>query len=151
MSWAPSGRRWQAFRARMFGPDGWGAAPDCFLCGHRIAPGLGEIQHQVPPAVRPDLAYDGRNVRPVHGGGRKRCPTCRLACNPIAASNVAPRDAQGRPVPWDEAFIAAARKRTEGTGRSSTGKDRRGSPPKPAEVPGSPAKPRVYPAAGRPW
>ena len=42
-----------------------------------------------------------------HGSGRRRCPTCLIACNAVAAANLAPRGADGLPVPWDAAFIAA--------------------------------------------
>jgi hypothetical protein len=84
----------------------WGPTPDCYHCKHRIAPGLGEIQHLYSVRTHPHMASQISNLRPCHGGGARRCPVCDLACNAIAAGNVAPRDSEGRPLPFDEKFLA---------------------------------------------
>ena len=101
-----------AFRKRLFGGP-WLGKP-CAACGHPIAPGLGEVQHQLSWRTRPDLAwqmtYMGQpQLVPVHAGGRKRCPdpACDLACNAILGGNACPRDELGRPVlPFPAAFLA---------------------------------------------
>ena len=64
-----------------------------------IVRGLGEVQHQVSPLVAPQLAWSVSNLRPSHGSGRKRCSACLIACNAVAAGNLAPRDPAGRPLP----------------------------------------------------
>jgi hypothetical protein len=108
-----SGSEWAKFRAALWAR--WGPLVTCAACGHRIAPAGGEVQHQVPPGVRPDLAYAAGNCRPVHGGtyrdgrGDRRCPdpACRLACNAVLAGNHAPRCPDGTPLlPWPAEFLA---------------------------------------------
>ena len=44
---------------------------------------------------------------PVPRGGAKRCPECDLACQAIAAGNTAPRDPDGRPLPFPPDYLAA--------------------------------------------
>lgn len=151
----PSGPAWSAFRRVLFGE--WGSRPKCFACGCQVdGPDRGEVEHRISTSLRPDLAWtrwwQGEPfLVPVHGSGRKRCPACDLACNLVIGSNAARRDELGRSVPLTPAEITAAQQRTRGRGRSSTGRDRRDSPPEPAKMPGSPPEPRVFPAAGRAW
>lgn len=160
----PSGPRWTEFRKWLFSEPF--AAKNCYHCGHAIRlPGwqFGEVQHLVSPEVRPDLAWAVPNLVPVHagdysrtGGPNKRCPDCGLACQAVAASNVAPRDEEGRPLPWDAAFIRAAQQRS---GRAHPGGQVPGNPRKPAretgEVPETPARSRPVTRAaldvGRDW
>jgi 5-methylcytosine-specific restriction endonuclease McrA len=49
----------------------------CYLCGH---PGAGAVDHVISRKLRPDLALEPTNLRPVHGA-LSRCPVCGLACN----------------------------------------------------------------------
>lgn len=118
----PAGPRWVALRKFLFSAEHWGISPLCAACQHRILPGLGEVQHQVPAKVNPALAWDMSNMAPVHGGGRKRCPDCDLFCNAILAGNITPRDEHGRPVlPWPATFLAEKqRERQQKTGRATT-------------------------------
>jgi len=152
----PSGPAWTAFRKRLFGGP-WLGRP-CAACGHPIAPGMGEIQHQLSVSTRPDLAWSvtwrgDPQLVPVHGGGKRRCPepACNLACNAILAGNACPRDELGRPVlPFPPAFLAAkVAERQRYRARSLP--DGR----KPGQVPGNPAherpRPRTFPLAGRAW
>jgi hypothetical protein len=68
----PTGRPWRRVRARVL------AASDvCYLCGH---PGAGAVDHVISRKLRPDLALDPANLRPVHGS-LSRCPWCKRACN----------------------------------------------------------------------
>jgi 5-methylcytosine-specific restriction endonuclease McrA len=68
----PTGRPWRRARARVL------AASDvCYLCAH---PGAGAVDHVISRKLRPDLALDPANLRPVHGS-LSRCPVCRRACN----------------------------------------------------------------------
>ena len=68
----PSGRPWRRARARVL------AASDVrYLCAH---PGAGAVDHVISRKLRPDLALDPANLRPVHGS-LSRCPVCRRACN----------------------------------------------------------------------
>jgi hypothetical protein len=98
-------RRWENFTASLWrGP--WAGAR-CYFCDHLILRGYGEVQHQVSPDVRPDLAWDLRLLKPVHGSGPRRCPQCLCACNAVGAGNLCPRGPDGLPAPWDAAFIAA--------------------------------------------
>ena len=70
----PSGRPWRRARARVL------AASDiCYLCGH---PGSGAVDHVISRKLRPDLALDPANLRPVHGS-LSRCPWCKRACNEV--------------------------------------------------------------------
>jgi hypothetical protein len=107
----PRGPKWVAFRKKLFSYECWGPTPLCFLCGHAIAAGLGEVQHHIAPDVRADLAWKLSNLAPVHGGGTKRCPTCGLFCNAVGAANLAPRDERGAALPFSEAFIIGAQRR----------------------------------------
>jgi 5-methylcytosine-specific restriction endonuclease McrA len=68
----PSGRPWRRARARVL------ATSDvCYLCAH---PQAGAVDHVISRKLRPDLAPDPANLRPVHGS-LSRCPVCRRACN----------------------------------------------------------------------
>jgi hypothetical protein len=71
---APGGRRWQAFRLLVFGTYG----RTCHICGH---PGSNQVDHLIPQAVAPHLAWVLSNCRPAHGVPGNKCPTCGLACN----------------------------------------------------------------------
>lgn len=110
----PAGAAWNALRARLWQEwtGGGVRAAVCYHCGHDILPGLGEVQHLLSPSTHPGLAMTEYNLRPAHGGGRRRCPDCWLACNSVAAGNAAVRDAEGRPLPFTPAFIKAAQART---------------------------------------
>jgi len=153
---SPAGPAWSAFRARLFSWEGWGPAPDCFHCGHAIKPGLGTVQHLISPRARPDLAWERSNLRPAHAGGTRRCPECDLACQEIAAGNLAPRDGQGRPLPFPPEFLKAkiaeraAWKRRAGP---STRKRReaRETPDLPEKIPPKSGRPRIDVNAGRAW
>jgi hypothetical protein len=135
----PAGPKWVEFRRRLFSGDVWGPTPLCHLCGH---PGASEVQHQFAPDTRPDLAWAVSNMRPAHGGGARRCPTCGLACNALAASNLAIRGADGIPLPFTDAFIKAAQERRKA--RNARGMtETAGKPAKPA---GTAAKRRQEPA-----
>jgi 5-methylcytosine-specific restriction endonuclease McrA len=64
----PTGRPWPRVRAALL------AASDvCYLCGH---PGSGAVDHVISRKLRPDLALDPANLRPVHGS-----LWCQRACN----------------------------------------------------------------------
>lgn len=166
--------RWRVFTRQLWGS--W-RGRGCFFCGHRIVPGLGEVEHRISPSLRPELAWapwwKGEEfLVPVHGGGKRRCPepSCDLDCNAIAGSNAAPRDALGRSAAWSPEFLA--RKQEER--RTYRGREGRGSVAKRAArnrglMPGSwavtdprmnrprpepftPAAPRVpHTDAGRAW
>jgi hypothetical protein len=138
------------FSARLWGtprPEGFRGLP-CYHCGHAIRPGLGEVQHLLSPRVRPDLAQSRANVVPAHAGGRKRCPVCDLACQAIAAGNLAPRDAQGRPLPWDEAFIRARMAERAAYRARAAPSAPGGAAPR---APAGRDRAQVYRDAGRPW
>jgi hypothetical protein len=144
----PAGPRWSAFRRELFAR--WSASGTrpvlCWACGHPVpGPDGGEVQHVISWRVRPDLAWTRSNLRPIHGGGRKRCPdpSCGLACNAVAAG----QPAQGQPVPWSAEFIAAARARTEDGRRSGTGRDRKA----PLTVLKPAVSARKSPETGRAW
>jgi hypothetical protein len=155
----PSGPKWTALRRRLFSPDMWGTAPLCYHCGHPIrSPGwqFGEVQHLLSPRTHPQLAWTVANMRPVHasdysrsGGVNKRCPACDLACQAVAAGNLAPRDADGRPLPFPPAFTAA---RMADRQRYLAGGKVPRSARESGKVPGTPAaEPRTFPQAGRPF
>jgi hypothetical protein len=147
-----TGPEWSRFRLQLFAE--WGGMPACWGCGHPVrGPGAGEIQHIIPYSQAPLLGWARSNLRAVHGGGRKRCQACGLACNVIAAGNLCPRDADGRPLGgWSPEFIALARERTEkDRRRSGTGRDRRRPPQTAPEPARTSASGRVFPDAGRPW
>jgi hypothetical protein len=117
----------------------WGPRVTCYHCGHGITPGLGTVQHLISPRVRSDLATAESNCNPCHAGGKRRCGTCGLSCQDVAASNTATRDAMGRPLPFTAEFIAMqqaerARKLARTTG------SRRELPPSAGtrEIPGIP-------------
>lgn len=135
-------RRFRAVVAGLWGGP-WFGQP-CYHCHHRIIRGLGTVQHLISPAVRPDLAQEPSNLRPAHGSGRRRCPDCGLACQSVAASNTAPRDPDGRALPWDEKFIAAAQERTARNRATWAGR-RPGNPDPP------PQRRMPDQLAGRPW
>jgi hypothetical protein len=134
-----------AFRRAMWST--WGPSPLCYHCGERISPGLGTIQHLLSPNTYPHLRFDPFNVRPAHAGGKRRSPVGDLDCQAIAASNTAPRDAQGRPLPFSEAF---KQQKIEERKAAVAAGPRRNPPPS-----GSPAarKPAAAPRReyGRPW
>ena len=141
-----------AFRRRMWSAPEWGQSPLCYLashCGHRILPGLGTIQHLLSQTAYPALRFEPSNVRPCHAGGKRRCPEpeCDLDCQAIAASNTAPRDPAGRPLPFPPAYLAA--KQAERAAHRAAGE--RGEPPSghPGAAPA--ARPRPAADTGRPW
>lgn len=114
---------WASMRATLWRTwTGNGAhAAVCYHCQHPIQ-GIGEVQHLISPRIRPELAMAESNLRPSHGGGKKRCPTCGLACNPLAAGNAAARDAEGRPLPFTDQFIREAQERTKTGQRPAAGR-----------------------------
>jgi hypothetical protein len=117
----PSGRKWGEFRQRVLSFGGPFYNAPCYFCRHPFErPELAEIQHHIAPDVRPDLAWSVSNMAVAHSG-RHRCPSCSIACQAVAAANHAPRDDQGRPVPWTEEFIAR---------KSAEARARLASPPK---------------------
>jgi hypothetical protein len=60
----PTGRPWRRVRARVL------AASDvCHLCGHL---GSEAVDHVISRKLRPDLAQDPANLRPVHGSPWQR-------------------------------------------------------------------------------
>lgn len=126
----PSGPAWSKFRPQVF--RRWGLV--CYHCEHAIRPGAGEVEHLISPGKRPDLAWDLDNLRPTHGSTAKRprCPTCNLACNSIAAGNQAPRDADGRSLPFPPEFIAQKRAELSKGGPRRQFSSRRTQPAKPA-------------------
>ncbi len=136
-----------AFRRAMWST--WGPAPLCYHCSHRIRPGLGTIQHLLSPNTHPALRFEPSNVRPAHAGGKRRCPECDLDCQAIAASNTCPRDAQGRPLPFPAAYLAA--KIAERQAVTAAGGRR--TPPPPGHAGARPARPAAAPPAdpGRDW
>ena len=67
-----SARPWRRARAAVLA-----ASTVCYLCGH---PGSGSVDHVISRKLRPDLALEPSNLRPVHGS-LSRCPVCRRACN----------------------------------------------------------------------
>jgi hypothetical protein len=130
----PSGAVWVALRARLWRTwtvNGSHKAT-CYACGHEILPALGEVQHLLSPSSHPQLALAESNLRPIHGGGRRRCPICRLSCNSLSAGNLAARDESGRPLPFTDAFITAAQERT-GTSRGNPRPDAEKASPAPRE------------------
>jgi len=152
----PSGPAWTEFRRRLFADWAARGPVRCFACGCPIAAGQGEIEHRISASRRPDLAWtkwwQGEPfLVPVHGSGKRRCPSHDLACNAVIGANAARRDDLGRSVPLTAAEIAAAQERTRARGRSATGRDRRKPPAAAPEPAATGAKPRVFPAAGRAW
>jgi len=72
----PSGRKWTVFKqlvARTY-PD------TCEICGHGGAKHAG---HLIPVTERPDLTWDLRNIRPVHGVPGNKC----YQCDPVKGMN----------------------------------------------------------------
>jgi 5-methylcytosine-specific restriction endonuclease McrA len=67
-----SARPWRRVRALVLS-----ISTVCHLCGH---PGSGAVDHIISRKLRPDLALEPSNLRPVHGS-LSRCPVCRRACN----------------------------------------------------------------------
>jgi 5-methylcytosine-specific restriction endonuclease McrA len=67
-----SARPWRRVRALVLS-----ISTVCYLCGH---PGSGAVDHVISRKLRPDLALDPANLRPVHGS-LSRCPWCKRACN----------------------------------------------------------------------
>ena len=76
----PTGATWMKLKVAVFATYG----DVCILCDH---PGSRQVDHLVPVKERPDLAWDIRNLRPVHGSGGKYpnpCAECGGAfCNQI--------------------------------------------------------------------
>lgn len=102
---APAGPKWVEFRKVLFARPGWDR---CYFCGHHIdGPDAGEVEHLISPSRRPDLAWDPANLRPTHGGGKRRCQQCGLNCNMVAQANTSERDEQGRSVPFTPGRLAA--------------------------------------------
>ena len=67
-----SARPWRRVRAQVLA-----ASTVCHRCGH---PGSGAVDHVISRKLRPDLALEPTNLRPVHGS-LSRCPWCKRACN----------------------------------------------------------------------
>jgi 5-methylcytosine-specific restriction endonuclease McrA len=67
-----SARPWRRVRALVLS-----ISTICYLCGH---PGSGSVDHVISRKLRPDLALEPTNLRPVHGS-LSRCPWCKRACN----------------------------------------------------------------------
>lgn len=59
-------RRWRQLRAAIL------ATSD--ICGHCGQPGADTVDHIIPVDLRPDLAMDPTNLRPMHGRKRDGCP-----------------------------------------------------------------------------
>ncbi len=136
----PRGREWQAFRRKMIAR--WGNSPPCYYCLHPCGNSL-ELAHLIPPAVAPWLTMVPENVRPSHGGGgEKRCQTCGIACNAVAAGNLAPRGEGGKSLPFPAAFVESHRRPV---GQAPA--PRLAAKPRPAAKPA----PALYPDAGRDW
>jgi 5-methylcytosine-specific restriction endonuclease McrA len=76
----PSGRKWQEVRMAVFRAHG----RICVLCGHD---GANQVDHVIPVAVAPQLAWTMSNLRPCHGVPRNRCQTCGQACNQAKQAN----------------------------------------------------------------
>jgi len=143
----PSGYQWSLIRKRlwrMWTQNGAHQAT-CYACEHPISPGLGEVQHLLPPSTHPGLRMTESNLRPIHGGGRKRCGVCGLACNSVSASNLAVRDASGRALPFTDAFIRQAQERTADP-RSRSGRIR--PPAAPGRDTASIPKPAAFSTKG---
>ena len=70
----PNGRRWMALRQAVFATYG----RTCHICGHG---GASQVDHVIPQAVAPQLAWEISNCRPAHGVPGNKCPTCGVACN----------------------------------------------------------------------
>jgi hypothetical protein len=152
----PQGREWGAFRRMLFAEHG--NAPLCYHCGHVVpGPSRGEIQHLLSPRTHPQLAWARRNLRFTHAGGAKRCPVCDLSCQSISASNVAPRDSTGRPLPFAPDFLAAkvaerkARVNRPGPAERAPRVHVSATVMKPDSTAAAPARPRIDVNVGRPW
>ena len=139
------GAVWTGLKERLWRrwTDGGRHPATCYHCSHPIVTGLGEIQHLLSPRQFPQYAMTESNLKPSHGGGRRRCQTCGLACNAVAAGNAAARDERGRPLPFTAQFIRDAQARTKvSAGRASS-----------RQAPSIAAKPARVPVTdvGRPW
>lgn len=75
------GRRWQAFRQIVFRQYG----RTCHICGHD---GANQVDHVIPVAVAPQLAWVLSNCRPAHGVPGNKCPVCGKACNQARQAGV---------------------------------------------------------------
>ena len=75
---------------------------------------------------------DESNLAPTH----LKCPHCGIACNTVAASNSAERDAAGRSVPFSPAFkarkMAEAAEAARQRGKPPVSRGNR--PPRPAAI-----------------
>lgn len=144
----PAGAQWQSVRREVFRQQGL----TCYHCGHPCRPGLATVQHLLSPRTHPQLSYSLSNLRVAHSGGQRRCPVCDLDCQAISASNTAPRDERGRPLPFPPEYLR--QKIAERRARVASGQAQRrprkpaGSAAKPAEAKPSP---RIFPNAGRAW
>lgn len=67
-----AGYRWEVFARSVI--DYYGGL--CW-CGHG---GARQVDHVIPVAERPDLAFDMSNCRPAHGAPGNPCPQCSAAC-----------------------------------------------------------------------
>ena len=84
----------------------------------------GTVEHRISLMLRPDLAWtrwwQGEPfLVPAHGGDftkrgglDKRCPVCGLNCNHAAMAPDAPRDTEGRSMPFSAGFIARKQKQS---------------------------------------
>jgi len=119
----PQGPKWTKFRRDLYRE--WCGTPDCFLCGHTVyGHDRGTVEHRIALMLRPDLAWtrwwQGEPfLVPAHGGDftkrgglDKRCPVCGLNCNHAAMAPDAPRDTEGRSMPFSAGFIARKQKQS---------------------------------------
>jgi hypothetical protein len=77
---APEGSRWHVFKRLIRATYG----DSCVVCYHG---GARQADHVIPVTERPDLAWDLRNLRMIHGVPGNRCFQCDpvkgIACNQI--------------------------------------------------------------------
>jgi len=121
-------------------------------CGHNVS--SPEIAH----LIRHRSRRTWPTIRKTSAGprrGKRRCAEppdgCGLACNTVAAGNVAPRGADGRSLPFPPSFLAAKIKERQTGVRQSPGV-RPASPPPASGRRGEDGFSRatVYTDAGRP-
>lgn len=116
------------------------------LCHHEIAGRqFGEIQHLLSPQAHPELTLAPQNLKPVHAGGRKRCPDCGLSCQNLAAGNLAERDPMGRPLPFSLEFIESAKARIKPKSQQPRSLAKPAPVQPPPQVTTPPARPSLGP------
>lgn len=86
----PEGHRWHIFSQLVFATYG----DLCVVCSHG---GARHVDHLESMTEHPELAWDLRNCRPVHGSPRNPCLVCtmqagkRIYCNQIKGGYSAER------------------------------------------------------------